>query len=93
MFWDWFEITPTSCNGCADVSSNLIAFRGLAEDTESLINYFDVMLTHGRLSDSTRDIIRSSLSEMNPDWDDYLVRKVQMAVYIILISPDYVVLK
>ena len=93
MFWDWFEITPTSCDGCADVSSNLNAFRSLAEDTESLINYFDVILAHGRLSDSTRDIIRSSLSEMNPFWDNYLLNRVQMTVYIILISPDYVVLK
>jgi len=102
MFWDWFpRATPVNCeeynpNGtkaCPDVFTNLNAFIELAEDTESLINYFDVMLAHGRLSDSTKNIIRDALSQMNPNWDDFELRKVQMCTYIILISPDYVVLK
>ena len=95
MFWDWRSITPLDCEPeeCPDVFSNLSVYTAISEDTESLINHFDVLLAHGRLSDSTKDIIREALDSMNPDWDDYQLRRVQMALYIILISPDYVVLK
>ena len=59
------------------------------EEPEKLINHLDIVLTNGKLSDSTRNAIRQYLNE-SPAWVDNLGH-VRTIVYLILISPDYTI--
>ncbi len=67
----------------------------LAKDPEVLVNKLDVLLTHGGLSDDTRLIIITALEYIKHDtlWSYYLEYRVKMALYLIMISPDYAILK
>jgi uncharacterized protein (DUF1800 family) len=59
-------------------------------DTEALINYFDAMLTNGRLSDRTRNIIRSAINDLEGGG---MLDHLTIALYLIMISPDYIIMK
>jgi hypothetical protein len=62
--------------------------------TEILINELDKVLTHGQLTDETREILRTSLNGLHWPWDnDWIWWRVRMAMYLIMISPDYVITK
>ena len=61
-------------------------------DDEELINFLDRLFTHGRLSDRTRYIIREAIKPMQ-DWDQMYHLRESMALYLILNSPDYNILK
>lgn len=63
-----------------------------AEDPEVLVNLLDVSLCHGRLSSGTRDILIQGLEQLNFG-TDYLANRVDYALYLILISPDFVIQK
>ncbi len=69
-------------------------YKTLASDTETFINELDKVFTHGSMSDHTRELMRTSLDQMqqNPYYD-YLDYRVRIGVYIILISPDYAVMR
>lgn len=86
LFWDWYEHTP-------HVEVDLTSFYPLAADPETLINRLDVLLTHGRLSDETRATIKEAMSGIPEFWDDWQMWRTRMALYLLMISPDYVVLK
>ncbi|MBC7884786.1 MAG: DUF1800 domain-containing protein, partial [Saprospiraceae bacterium] len=64
--------------------------EALSQDSETLINELDKLFTHGQLSDETRQIIRNAVNAYywngNNDWRYYRVR---LALYLIMISPDY----
>ncbi|MBT8233521.1 MAG: DUF1800 family protein [Saprospiraceae bacterium] len=59
------------------------------EDPENLINYLDVVLTNGKLSDATRSTIHQFLEDA-PTWIDDL-GMARSITYLILISPDYTI--
>ena len=64
-----------------------------ARDPEVLINRLDKLFTHGMLSEETKEIMRNAIEPLqgnNPDID-YMYYRVKMALYLILISPDYAV--
>ena len=84
--WDWHDSTP-------HIEMDLTSFYQYAGDPESLINQYDILLTHGRLSDETRNTIKNAISQITTDWGDWQWYRSQLALYLILISPDYVVLK
>lgn len=63
----------------------------LARDPEVLINHLDMMFTHGQLSDRTRSIIKSAITPLV--WGDYRDDRVRLALYLMMISPDYAILK
>ena len=87
LFWDWHgEQTP-------NVIVQLEDLYPLSTDIESLINHLDIVLTHGQLSDNTRKIIRDALAEIPDHWDDTERYRTELAVYLFMISPDYVVIK
>ena len=67
----------------------------LAKDPQVLVNRLDILLTHGMLSDETRNIIETSLNLMTHEnlWAYYLEYRVNMALYLIMISPDYAIQK
>jgi uncharacterized protein (DUF1800 family) len=58
------------------------------EDTEALLNYLDILLTNGMLKDDTRQIITSIVDPMDDPFE-----KVKLAIYLLVISADYTILK
>ena len=64
-------------------------FENINSDTESLINELDLLLTHGQLSDETRQILRTALNPMYWGWDNGLKYRTRLAIYLVMISPDY----
>lgn len=63
-----------------------------AKDPDALLDYLDNILTHGQLTDQTRAVIKTTLSEFGLSIND-LVSKVSLATYLILLSPDYNIIK
>ena len=63
-----------------------------SRDPEVLINRLDVWLTCGQLSDETRAIIREAIEPFSPNAVGDLYR-LKLALYLFMISPDYVVMK
>lgn len=59
-----------------------------AEDTETLINDLDILLTNGMLKDDTRQIITSIVDPMED-----MIEKVKLTIYLMVISSDYTILK
>ncbi|MEL7220323.1 MAG: DUF1800 family protein [Bacteroidota bacterium] len=58
------------------------------EDTEALLNYLDILLTNGRLRDDTRQIITTIVDPMEDP-----LEKIKLAIYLLVISADYTILK
>ncbi len=81
---DWEQENP-------HVTYNLDELRLLARDPEVLINRIDVLFTHGSLSEHTRNIIKEAITPLINN--DYREDRVRLALYLILISPDYNVMK
>lgn len=65
---------------------DLTDYRVLADDIDALVDRLDTVVTYGQLSDETRTVITGVLADI-PDLD----LRTQMAIYMVLISPDYVV--
>jgi len=57
------------------------------DEPEKLINHLDIVLTNGKLSDSTRDAIRQLVKDM-PEWTES-INRTRTVIYLFLISPDY----
>ncbi|MDQ3142622.1 MAG: DUF1800 domain-containing protein [Bacteroidota bacterium] len=70
---------------------NIRNLEDLAQDPEVLINRLDILLTHGNLGDRTRGIIKETIGKFIHG--DYREDRVRMAIYLIMISPDYAILK
>ena len=81
---DWEEDNP-------HVSLNIDNLRQLAWDPEILVNRLDMIFTHGSLSQQTREIIKEALYPMNEG--EFRENRVRLALYLIMISPDYNVMK
>ena len=65
---------------------NLIAYEELAADPDDLVDKLDIVLTQGQLSRATRDIVLDVLDKV-----DDVRQRTKIAIYLILISPDYAV--
>lgn len=77
-----------------EVKFDIDYYKLLAADVETFINELDKVFTHGNLSVETRDLLRTSLNQLDENvYDKYLEYRVRIGVYIILISPDYAVLR
>jgi len=69
-------------------------FLQYADHPEILVNELDKLLTYGQLSDQTRNTIISTLNNTYWSWnDDWRLFRVQSAIYYILISPDFNIIK
>jgi len=73
------------------VTYNIETFLPLARDPEVLVNRLDLLFTHGRLSERTRRIIKDAVTPIVSG--NYRYDRVRLALYLILISPDYAILK
>lgn len=70
---------------------NIDELKVLARDPETLVNRLDLLFTHGNLSERTRGIIKKACYEIIDG--DYKDSRVRLALYLIMISPDYNILK
>ena len=84
VMYGWEENNP-------EVILNLDELRAYARDPEVLLNKLDILFTHGQLTQRTRDLIKEALAAQI--YGDYRENRVRLAIYLIMISPDYAVLK
>jgi hypothetical protein len=73
------------------VTYNIDELTPLARDPEVLINRLDVLFTHGMLSERTRQIIKDAITSMISE--DYRRDRTRLAMYLIMISPGYAIMK
>ncbi len=86
LLWSWEEGRPP-------VYTDIARLVPMTRDPEVIINHLDILFTHGRLSERTRGIIRNALDAFNEEEPYNYYDKVMIALYLIMISPDYVILK
>jgi len=84
-FWAWGD---QNLNVYTDYS----ALVEDAQEPEVLINKLDLLLTHGTLSNETRAIIKQAIEPYQGGMNQRMNR-IHLAAYLIMISPDYVILK
>ncbi len=65
---------------------DLSDYEELATESTDLIDRLDIVLTQGQLSQATRDIVIDVLDRV-----DDARQRAQIAIYLIMISPDYAV--
>ncbi len=63
----------------------------LARDPEVLVNRLDMLFTYGTLSDRTRQIIKDAITPLISG--NYRYDRTRLALYLLMISPDYNVMK
>ena len=82
-----------------DMEGRALDFESLnyyAKDSEVLINQLDKLFTHGQLSEETKKLMIQAIDPIVNGWNNdfkYTDLRVKMALYLLLISPDYVILK
>ncbi len=91
--WTYYEY---SINNWEDdyfySSSNASKFFESAHDDEVLINQLDIIFTNGSMSSETRNTIKEAIKNMVPTLDG-AKNKINMALYLTLISPDFIIKK
>lgn len=96
--WTWpnyVSVITTPDLGLEGTSLDFSKLKYYAKDPEVLVNELDKLFTRGQLSNETRRIIIEAIDPMidYQIYIDYLHYRVKMALYLILISPDYAILK
>lgn len=77
-----------------NVYLDLEALEDICFDTESLINELDLVLTHGQLTDETRAIIHEAIDPLyNNSSSEYKHYRTRLALFLLMISPDYTCVK
>ena len=94
-YWSgWFMTTWEEEGMNTGVYMDINEFMPLVNEPELLVNRLDKLLTFGQLSDQTRDNIIPILEDTYWTWnDDWQQERIRAAVYYILVSPDYNVMK
>ena len=62
--------------------------EAIAMDSDLLIDRLDILLANGLLSSQSKSTIKSAVDQLDEPSD-----RVKMATYLIMISPDYAILK
>jgi len=72
------------------IQLNFTAEDAIATDLNALLDRLDILLTNGNLSSNTRNIIYNTINQMDEEdiWD---IRST--AIFLIMLSPDYAILK
>lgn len=72
--------------------TNITSLFEYSKDADALLDQLDLFLCHGQLSDRTRNIIKEAINEF-PVTSSGLTSRIELAAYLILVSPDYNILK
>jgi len=76
------------------VTFDITYYKELAKDPEALINEVDKVFAHGQLSDHTKSVMRYTMDQLPiVSWDDHLDHRVYLTMYILMVSPDYAVMR
>lgn len=90
----WDYIPEDDRVDLTDVDMNIQTYWTLAEDPEAFVNELDRLFAHGTLSNHTRSVIKNTLNQVQPsDWYEYQAYRIYLAFYILLVSPDYAVMR
>ncbi|HLT93803.1 MAG TPA: DUF1800 family protein [Membranihabitans sp.] len=83
----WENIQPTYLD--------YVTCEPLSKDPDVLLNKFDILFTHGQLSEDNRAIIRQAMGQLQPGnmGADFLEYRVATALYLTLVNPDFAILK
>jgi uncharacterized protein (DUF1800 family) len=77
-----------------DVEVDREFYYEMARDPEVLINHFDRLLTKGRLKESTRTLIIEALEGLPTGNEENMLRdRWEIAAYLVMISPEFNILK
>ena len=79
--------------GLADATFDFTQLKYYARDPETLLNYLDKLFTNGQLSNDTRTIIKDAMANFVGSDDATLLKKSKIALWLLLISPDYAIIK
>jgi uncharacterized protein (DUF1800 family) len=93
--WTWYWSLMYTWEDVDPVFVSVDIYEDLARDPEVLINELDRMYTHGQMTEEFRQNLRETmngltLANMGPDYLEYRAR---LALFMIMIGPDYVILK
>ncbi len=77
---DWVREHP-------NVSTDFYNYEPLARNPEVLLNYLDIVYTYGMLTDRTRKIIRNNCNQMVNS--SFKRNRSQLALYLLMVSPDF----
>jgi uncharacterized protein (DUF1800 family) len=90
-----YPVLDTWSLGLEGVTLDFDALKYFAQEPEVLVNQLDKIFTRGQLSDETRETIINALTPIqgNDPYVDYNFYRVKMGLHLILISPDYTILK
>jgi hypothetical protein len=64
----------------------------LASDAEALVDHLDLLLANGSLTDSTKQTIIDTIQPLGV-WDEEYGVRIMLAMYLILLSPDFTISK
>jgi len=70
-------------------------YMSMADEPEILLNELDRVFTHGTLSDKNRSAILTAIRGINESnsGSDYLSYRVYLATYLVMVSPDYAIMR
>lgn len=88
--FDPYDLEPL---GIEDTTIDFTYMQYLAKESEVLINYLDKLFTHGQLSIESRQIIKTAVETFPATDNASLLERAKMAVWLVLVSPDYVIIK
>jgi uncharacterized protein (DUF1800 family) len=73
---------------------DLYELMNRARDMEVLLNYLDVVLTHGQMTERTRNLLKGILMEQfTTGGVSMLESRAKLAMYFMLFNPDYIIQK
>jgi len=97
--WTYPQYTSMLSTWEKDLEGRALDFEALryyAKDSEVLINQLDKLFTHGQLSEETKQLMIKAIDPITKGWSDdfqYTDLRVKMAIYLLIVSPDYAILK
>jgi uncharacterized protein (DUF1800 family) len=94
--YTWIEseqvLRTTYYEGYLQGAPNFTNYSNYAMNSDVLLNRLDLLFTHGQLSERTRGIIKTTIDQFSNSLTQQSYR-IKLATYLILISPDYNILK
>ncbi|MFT5600034.1 MAG: hypothetical protein ACI9N1_000266 [Flavobacteriales bacterium] len=94
--YTWIEseevLKTSSYEGYLEGAPNFTNYPNYAMSSDVLLNRLDLLFTHGLLSERTRGIIKTSIDGFGNSLSQQAYR-IKLATYLVLISPDYNILK
>ena len=87
------EFSPKVDDAVESFVPNYFEAAALASDTEAMLDYYDVLLTHGTLEDETRQRIGEAMETIPLTVPDAENIRARLASIMVMTAPEYVVLR